>query len=40
MCAWHLIRLFDKYAIMIEMPYWKKRIEEAWQTVPIVWLSL
>ena len=24
---------------MIERPYWKNRIEEAWQTVPIVWLS-
>ena len=24
---------------MIERPYWKKRIEEAWQAAPVVWLS-
>ena len=24
---------------MIERPYWKNRIEKAWEKVPIVWLS-
>ena len=24
---------------MIERPYWKKRIEDAWKEAPIVWLS-
>jgi len=24
---------------MIERPYWKNRIEEAWQAAPVVWLS-
>jgi uncharacterized protein len=35
----HLFGKYAKYAFMIERPFWKNRIYEAWREVPIVWLA-
>ncbi|MBI3271619.1 MAG: hypothetical protein HYZ53_21695 [Planctomycetes bacterium] len=38
-CTLQIVRLFARYAGMIERPFWLGRLKRGWAQAPIVWLS-